>query len=61
MLMLRIAAAITEPIADKKQTGMLRVGADMMGMLLTANAVAMGMFLITVGLVTGVGGVGWIG
>ena len=56
--MLRAAAAVAQPIAEKRQAGMLRQCADMLSILLGACAAATAMFLVTVGLACRAGGAG---
>ncbi|MEG1755389.1 MAG: stage III sporulation protein AE [Clostridia bacterium] len=61
MLLLRLTAAVTQPIAEKKQTGMFKIGADMLAVLLSACAAVAAMFLVTIGLIVGLGNAGYIG
>lgn len=56
--MLRAAAAIAQPVAEKRQAGMLTQCADTLSILLGACAAATAMFLVTVGLLFSAFGVG---
>ena len=56
LVLFRLTAAVTEPVAERKQTGMLKTGADMLSVLLSAMAAVAAMFLVTVGLAVGLGG-----
>lgn len=59
-LMLRLTAAVAQPLSGSAQAGMLRAGADMIGGLLSACAAVSVMFIVTVGLVTGLGNAGYL-
>ena len=61
VLMLRLTAAVTEPVAEKRHTGMLKAGADALSVLLSACAAVSAMFLMTLGLVVGLGSGGYAG
>ena len=61
MLMLRLSAALVQPVAQKEQVAMCTLGAEMLSGLLSACAGIMAMFLVTLGLVVGVGNVGIAG
>ncbi len=56
--MLRAAAAIAQPVAEKRQAGMLTQCADTLSILLGACAAATAMFLVTVGLLFSAFGAG---
>jgi len=55
MFLLRFAAALAEPIAGKKLPAMLGSAADMLSFLFAATAAIALMFMVTVGLITGLG------
>lgn len=61
MLLVRLCAALIQPIADKKQVGMLRAGADMLSVLLSACVAVSIMFIVSIGLVTGLNNGGYWG
>lgn len=61
MILLRLVGAVTQPITEKKQTGMYKAGADMLSVLLSALAAVCAMFLVTVGLIVGLGNAGYVG
>jgi stage III sporulation protein AE len=58
MLLFRLAAAVSQPVAEKKQTEMLRLCADHLSVLLSAMAAAVAMFVVTLGLAAGLTGFG---
>lgn len=59
-LLLRLAAAIAQPLTGAGQAGMLRAGASMTGMLMSACVAVALMFIVTLGLITGLGGTGYL-
>lgn len=59
-LLLRLAAAIAQPLTGAGQAGMLRAGASMIGSLLSACVAVALMFIVTLGLITGLGGTGYL-
>lgn len=59
--LVRLAAAVCQPVAEKRQTEMLRLCGDQLTVLLSAMAVLTAMFLVTVGLMTGLIGFGGAG
>lgn len=61
MLAMRVTAALVQPVAQKEQVAMCRMGAEMLSSLLAACAAVMAMFLVTVGLVVGAGNAGIAG
>ena len=60
-LMLRLTAALVQPVAQKEQVAMCRAGAEMLSGLLAACAAVTAMFIVTVGLIVGVGNAGLVG
>lgn len=58
MLLFRLAAAVSQPVSEKKQTEMLRLCADQISVLLGAMAAGIAMFVVTLGLTTGLAGLG---
>lgn len=60
-LTVRLAAALLQPLGDKRMVGMMRAGADMLSVVGSACAVAAAMFLITTGLIAGLGNGGYWG
>ena len=61
ILLLRLSAALVQPISDEKQVGLFRSGADMLSALFSACAAAGAMFIVTAGLITGLGNGGYWG
>ncbi len=61
MLLLRVTAAIIQPVAQKEQLAMCKTGADMLSGLLSACVAVTAMFVVTIGLVVGAGNVGMVG
>lgn len=59
-LLLRLAAAVAQPLTGAGQAGMLRAGASMIGSLLSACVAVALMFIVTLGLITGLGGTGYL-
>lgn len=58
MLLLRLTAAVIQPVAEKRQATMCRIGADMLSGLLSACAAITAMFLVTVGMAVALGNAG---
>jgi len=61
ILLLRLTAALVQPVGGEKQVGLMRTGADMLSALLSACAAAGAMFIVTAGLITGLGNGGYWG
>lgn len=61
MLLLRVGAALAQPIADEKLPKMFAEAADMLSYLFAATAAVAMMFLLTVALAAGIGNVGFTG
>ncbi len=61
MLLLRLTAALVQPVAQKEQVAMCKTGADMLSGLLAACAAVTVMFIVTIGLIVGVGNAGMVG
>lgn len=59
-LILRLAAAIAQPLTGAGQAGMLRAGASMIGSLMSACVAVAVMFIMTLGLITGLGNAGYL-
>ena len=59
-LILRLAAAIAQPLTGAGQAGMLRAGASMIGSLMSACLAVAVMFIMTLGLITGLGNAGYL-
>lgn len=56
MLLLRLASALAEPIAGSQLPAMFGAAADMLSFLFAATLAVALMFLVTIGLITGIGG-----
>lgn len=59
-LLLRLAAAIAQPLAGAQQAAMFKTSAGMMGALLSACIAVALMFIVTLGLITGLGNAGYL-
>ena len=57
MFLLRLASALAEPIAGPRLPAMFGAAADMLSFLLAATLAVTLMFLLTIGLMTGIGSV----
>lgn len=60
LLLLRVSAAIAQPLAGAQQAAMLKAGAGMIGSLLSACTAVALMFVVTLGLITGLGNAGYL-
>ncbi len=61
IVLLHLSAALVQPVSDEKQVGLFRAGADMLAALFSACAAAGAMFIVTAGLITGLGNGGYWG
>lgn len=60
LLLLRLSAAIAQPVSGAQQAAMLKAGAGMIGALLSACVAVALMFIVTLGLITGLGNAGYL-